>query len=210
MNKDYLSFIVTNENNEPVLNDLGQAILKPEPSTKSIDDVERVISLNKPTEVIRDFAGLVSLAEQWNWAKSYRDYLIVFSEVSEYNANLPETFTNEDGELIEVNLKPLPLEPERPEIKTIDEVLEPYARTIFKSNRQKLLDTLTVEVDGMVFDGDEASQSRMGRASFSMEPGEKIGWVLANNDEVTVTKDQLAKALRLAGAKQAAIWTPKK
>lgn len=84
---------------------------------------------------------------------------------------------------------------------------ETAERRLFKHNRQKLLDKLTVEVDGMVFDGDEASQSRMGRASFSMEPGETIDWVLATNEAQTVTKEQLAKALRLAGAKQAEFWT---
>lgn len=83
----------------------------------------------------------------------------------------------------------------------------PEHRALFKHNRQKQLDTLTVEVDGMVFDGDEASQSRMGRASFSLEPGETINWVLATNEAQTVTKEQLAKALRLAGAKQAEFWT---
>lgn len=84
----------------------------------------------------------------------------------------------------------------------------PSHRILFKHKRQQTLDTLTVEVDGMVFDGDEASQSRMGRASFSMEPGETIQWVLANNEKTTVTKEQLALALRLAGAKQAEFWTP--
>lgn len=84
---------------------------------------------------------------------------------------------------------------------------ETAERKLFKYNRQKLLDTLIVEVDGMVFDGDEASQSRMGRASFSMQDGETIPWVLANNEKATVTKEQLALALRLAGAKQAEFWT---
>lgn len=84
---------------------------------------------------------------------------------------------------------------------------ETAERKLFKHNRKKLLGTLTVEVDGMVFDGDEASQSRMGRASFSMQDGETIQWVLANNEKATVTKEQLALALRLAGAKQAEFWT---
>lgn len=84
---------------------------------------------------------------------------------------------------------------------------ETAERKLFKYNRQKLLDTLTVEVDGMVFDGDEISQGRMARAAFTMSEGESIGWVLANNEQVIVTKAQLALALRLAGTKQAQIWT---
>jgi len=83
---------------------------------------------------------------------------------------------------------------------------ETAERKLFKYNRQKLLDTLTVEVDGMVFDGDEVSQGRMARASLSMQGSETIQWVLANNEKATVTKEQLAFALRLAGAKQAEFW----
>lgn len=83
---------------------------------------------------------------------------------------------------------------------------ETAERKLFKYNRQKLLGTLTVEVDGMVFDGDEVSQGRMARASLSMQGSETIQWVLANNEKATVTKEQLAFALRLAGAKQAEFW----
>ncbi|URQ87737.1 hypothetical protein J8Z28_07810 [Pseudoalteromonas sp. SCSIO 43088] len=91
-------------------------------------------------------------------------------------------------------------------MKEYEQNKETVERVLFKHQRQKQLDNLTVEVDGMVFDGDEASQGRMNRASFSMQEGETIGWVLANNEEVMVTKEQLAKALRLAGARQAEFW----
>ena len=201
------NFIVLDENNEPVLNEQGLPQLRPRPATKTTQDIERLIALNKPVEVINKFAELTSLGEQWDWAQSYYDYLVAKLEVEQYNANLPEPLENEEGELIEPEPKPLPAEPEQPAVKTVEDVLAPYARTIFKLNRQKLLDTLTVEVDGMVFDGDEASQSRMGRASFSMQDGETIQWVLASNEKATVTKEQLALALRLAGAKQAEFWT---
>ncbi|WP_085065417.1 DUF4376 domain-containing protein [Pseudoalteromonas sp. TB51] len=207
MTNKILNFIVLDENNEPTLNEQGLPQLLPRPDTKTTQDIERLIALNKPVEVINKFAELTSLGEQWDWAQSYYDYLVAKLEVEQYNANLPEPVAHEDGTLIEAEPKPLPTEPEQPAVKTVEDVLAPYARTIFKLNRQKLLDTLTVEVDGMVFDGDEASQSRMGRASFSMQDGETIPWVLANNEKATVTKEQLALALRLAGAKQAEFWT---
>ncbi|MDC9565556.1 MULTISPECIES: hypothetical protein [unclassified Pseudoalteromonas] len=202
-----LDFIVLDDDQAPVLNEQGLPQLLPRPDTKTTQDIERLIALNKPVEVINKFAELTSLGEQWDWAQSYYDYLVAKLEVEQYNANLPEPLENEEGELIEPEPKPLPAEPEQPAVKTVEDVLAPYARTIFKLNRQKLLDTLTVEVDGMVFDGDEASQSRMGRASFSMQDGETIPWVLANNEKAIVTKGQLALALRLAGAKQAEFWT---
>ena len=207
MTNNILDFIVLDDDQAPVLNEQGLPQLLPRPDTKTTQDIERLIALNKPVEVINKFAELTSLGEQWDWAQSYYDYLVDKYEAEQYNANLPEPLENEEGELIESEPRPLPAEPEQPAVKTVEDVLAPYARTIFKLNRQKLLDTLTVEVDGMVFDGDEASQSRMGRASFSMQDGETIQWVLANNEKATVTKEQLALALRLAGAKQAEFWT---
>ncbi|ATG58238.1 MULTISPECIES: DUF4376 domain-containing protein [Pseudoalteromonas] len=207
MTNKILNFIVLDENNEPVLNEQGLPQLLPRPATKTTQDIERLIALNKPVEVINKFAELVCLGYQWNWAQSYYDYLVAKLEVEQYNANLPEPVAHEDGTLVEVDPQPLPIAPAQPAVKTVEEILAPYARTIFKLNRQKLLDKLTVEVDGMVFDGDEVSQGRMARAAFTMEQGEQIGWVLANNNQVMVTKEVLTQALRLAGAKQSQIWS---
>lgn len=206
MTNKLLNFIVLDENNEPVLNEQGLPQLLPRPATKTTKDIERLIALNKPIEVINKFAELVSLGEQWDWAQSYYDRLPAKLEAEQYNANLPEPVAHEDGTLIESAPQPLATEPEQPTIKTVEDILTPYARTIFKLNRQKQVESLTVEVDGMVFDGDEISQGRMARAAFTMSEGESIGWVLANNEQVIVTKAQLALALRLAGAKQAQLW----
>lgn len=207
MTNKLLNFIVLDENNEPVLNEQGLPQLFPRPATKTTQDIERLIALNKPVEVINKFAELVCLGEQWNWAQSYYDYLVAKLEVEQYNANLPKPVAHEDGTLIESDPQPLPTEPEQPTIKTVEDILTPYARTIFKLNRQKQVESLTVEVDGMVFDGDEISQGRMARAAFTMLEGESIGWVLANNEQVMVTKEVLTQALRLAGAKQSQIWS---
>lgn len=80
------------------------------------------------------------------------------------------------------------------------------ARQKFKQARQAQVDAITVEVQGMVFQGDEISQTRMARAITALQPEETILWVLADNTAVQATREQLIEALRLAGQAQAAIW----
>lgn len=81
-----------------------------------------------------------------------------------------------------------------------------------KSERADAVSKITVEVDGMIFDGDETSQDRMSRTiSAAMALGvdtntEKRTWVLADNTIAEVTVAQLAKALRLAGDTQTSLW----
>jgi len=77
----------------------------------------------------------------------------------------------------------------------------------WKAERQERVDAITVEVDGMVFDGDEISQNRMARsvtASASLD--EMTYWTLHDNSVVQVTAQQLKTACRLAGEAQTAIW----
>lgn len=80
------------------------------------------------------------------------------------------------------------------------------ARNRWKDQRAAAVAAITVEVAGMVFQGDETSQTRMARSISVMGEGETILWVLADNTQVQVTKDQLVEALRLAGAEQARLW----
>ncbi len=84
---------------------------------------------------------------------------------------------------------------------------EKRSRAEFKANRQALLNNLTVEYDGMVFDADEESQSRMLRpiAALSNDSETQL-WVLANNTVVHLTRPQFVEVLKLAGAAQTAIW----
>lgn len=67
---------------------------------------------------------------------------------------------------------------------------------------------ITVEVDGMTFDGDEAAQSRMTRALMTAEITgmESTQWVLADNTVATVTKAQLQQALSKAMLAMAEVW----
>jgi len=77
-----------------------------------------------------------------------------------------------------------------------------------KAERQSAIDTLTVTIDGMVFDGDETSQTRMARAIVVMQAASipTISWVLHDNTVATVTVTQLTQALAAAGAEQARLW----
>lgn len=76
-----------------------------------------------------------------------------------------------------------------------------------KAKRQGEIDTIIVTTAaGNSFDGDEASQTRMTRAITSLQPGETMPWVLADNVAADVSKEELQEALRLAGTVQTEIW----
>lgn len=86
--------------------------------------------------------------------------------------------------------------------------LPPPTRDELKAKRQEIVDAITVEVNGKVFDGDEISQERMARA---LKVADITGqtsctWVLHDNSAVDVTKDELAQALALALQAQSAVW----
>ena len=76
-----------------------------------------------------------------------------------------------------------------------------------KAKRQAEIDSIIVTTAaGNSFDGDEASQTRMTRAITSLQPGETMPWVLADNVAADVSKEELQEALRLAGTVQTEIW----
>lgn len=80
-----------------------------------------------------------------------------------------------------------------------------------KTDRAEAVSRITVEVDGMVFDGDEKAQDRMARKVLSaqlsgIQMSEKTDWVLADNTIASVSYEQLARACALAGQKQSELW----
>lgn len=77
----------------------------------------------------------------------------------------------------------------------------------WKRDRQERVDAITVEVDGMVFDGDEISTRRMADVIAGADDlADTTEWTLADNREVVVTIRQLKQALRLSTASRTAIW----
>lgn len=91
-------------------------------------------------------------------------------------------------------------------IKIDETKLEPIQRKAFKQSRAEAVSQIVVEVDGLLFDGDETAQTRMTRAALVMNDEETTLWVQANNIPTEVTKAQLTEALRLAGAEQTRLW----
>lgn len=78
-----------------------------------------------------------------------------------------------------------------------------------KSDRAEAVGKITVEVDGMVFDGDEKAQSRMARAIQAAEitGAESTHWVLADNSVSTVKVAQIKQALAKAMTVMGELWT---
>ena len=96
---------------------------------------------------------------------------------------------------------------------TIEE-LQAQALAKAKSDRASEVSKITVEVDGLIFDGDEDSQTRMARTitasqALGLPEDSTISWAMADTnankvEQVTIT--QLSKALYLAGCKQSELW----
>lgn len=78
-----------------------------------------------------------------------------------------------------------------------------------KKQRAEQVAAIKVEVDGMIFDGDETSQSRMARALevASITGMKSTVWVLADNTVATVTVEQMQKALSQAMLQMGELWT---
>lgn len=78
-----------------------------------------------------------------------------------------------------------------------------------KAERAKSVAAIKVEVDGMIFDGDEESQQRLTRAIQVAEITglESTQWVLADNTVATVTVAQAKQALAKAMLAQGELWT---
>lgn len=76
----------------------------------------------------------------------------------------------------------------------------------WKVERKARVDALEVEVDGLVFQGNEISQGRMLRRADTLNGDETADWVLADNTVVQVTSAQLRAAARAAVDEMGRIW----
>lgn len=91
-------------------------------------------------------------------------------------------------------------------------LIEAEALAQAKVERAAAVAAITVEVDGMVFDGDEVAQERMARTvtaatATGASMDDMTVWVLHDNTVAQVSIRQLAMALRLAGEAQTSLWT---
>ena len=90
-------------------------------------------------------------------------------------------------------------------VKLVEPVIDPLAEA--KAARASLVDALVVTTStGRKFNGDEASQNRMARAISSMDEGDTVMWVLADNTVALIGCSELKEALRMAGSKMTQIW----
>ena len=92
------------------------------------------------------------------------------------------------------------------------ELVEAEALAQAKAERATAVASITVEVDGMIFDGDEVSQERMARTvtaatTTGASMDDTTVWVLHDNTVAAPTIRQLATALRMAGEAQTILWT---
>ena len=115
------------------------------PETKSREALERVIALGKPQSIINGFAEMVAIGEQWDWLDSYNEYLAELDTVNQYNSSLP-SLVNNDGDITEPEKLPLPIEPVRPSIRTVEQVLLPY----YKERRKAMYPDLAEFADAYV------------------------------------------------------------
>ena len=129
------------------------------------------------------------------------EWIDLYAEVAEFYANNADC--RSETEIMWEDLHPEPMPPE----PTPEELAE-QALAKAKAERAAAVASITVEVDGMVFDGDEKAQERMARAvTLADSPEETTEWVLHDNTIAIVTAEQLRRACKLAGKAQTVLWT---
>lgn len=100
-------------------------------------------------------------------------------------------------------------EPDPKPYEPTPEELEERALLEAKNERREAVEAIRVEVDGMIFDGDEVAQSRMARTITVADASglTETEWVLADNTVVKVTKAQLQQALVKSMMAMSSLWT---
>ena len=76
-----------------------------------------------------------------------------------------------------------------------------------KKERNKLVESLTVEVDGLLFDANELAQTRMTRYILTHKDDEVVDWVLADNTLVKISVSDLKEVLAKASTEMSNLWT---
>jgi len=141
----------TGSRNVPEYADVTYVELKTRPESKSITDLERVITLGKPQAVLDKFAALITAYAPWKYFDLYRGYLKELDKVTTHNDAI-ETVLDEEGNDITPEPLALPTEPVKPEAPV--DLLAPYVNTL----RQQAYPELEEFADAFVkhFNGDSS------------------------------------------------------
>lgn len=153
-------------------------------------------TFTEPLEAKKGYA-VCWIGEAWEYKEDHRGASYWMPEDSW------DTQPHEMKELGPLPEGAMPEAPAKPQ-----EVIDAEALAKAKAERAAAVAAITVEVDGMVFDGDEDAQTRMARAVTMAESmDEQTEWVLHDNTVAIVTAAQLKQACRLAGKAQTRLWT---
>lgn len=165
-------------------------------------------------KALDNFCQQVADGENWAkykaWGKKQNDHK---EALNKYEGELT-AYQDLEGEALEQAVEPTaPTEPAplRFEPVTMEQVKARLSHELEvqnKAKRQSEVNNIVIEVDGLLFDGDETSQTRMDRAARTMEKqGQKTQpWKMSNNEFHDVTADQLTRAILAAGQKQTELW----
>lgn len=118
-----------------------------------------------------------------------------------------DTWQSEPHEMKELGALPEGAVLERP-AKTPEELAREKLDKA-KAERAEAVQNIAVEVDGMVFDGNEDAQRRISVAitTADITGQQRVDWVLKNNTVADVTRGQLEKVLALSMQKMQELWT---
>ncbi|MEL4247748.1 DUF4376 domain-containing protein [Shewanella xiamenensis] len=214
---DLTMFYELDDAGSPVLDEHIQPVIRHRPESKALADVLLVTRLHAANpamhHVIDKFIELYAVTLQWDWFEQYQAWLARKTDAELNAPALP--IDTEDRQAIEQPLFAEPM-PERPQHKTLEQYraeilidgisIDEY---LFRTQRAAAVNSITVEVDWQVFDGDEQSQRRMLAAIHSSEDAGITStiWRLADNTEAAVTVEQIRQAHSLAIIEQGTLWT---
>jgi len=192
---------------------------------KTLDDIQRVIALDKPRAVIDqfidDYLAGISLAPFYAAEREFAELTAqpdrdpepaVLDEDDKVLIPAVDYNAIRDARLAELSASyPCLADPGAPRPEPVRDysLVADLQREIAKAERTRSVERITVTTTaGNEFDGDETSQQRMARALLvSQETGQtETEWVLADNSVAVIGRDELAEALALAMQAQAALW----
>lgn len=127
------------------------------------------------------------------------DYL---GEIPEGYIDVTSFDTDENG-----NYYSYYLEDGKVDTVEISKIAYAESLAVWKSGRREAVSNIVVTYNGVEFQGDEDSQSRLSRSiNGMMNTTETIDWIALDNTSVSCNKEDLQNILRLAGLAQATIW----